>query len=457
MAWLLEWGKYAVLPVYLWFAAAYWVGARRNRHPAWWAAGIPWIVYGLSLRWQTGLRLGEFSTLISLLLLLITGLPLILIMLDIRGKRRVYGYAYIRDLLLFRHPQLVPLQPHRARYETIGIVLLMVLAGGITLVSTGLRPCHLLDWALGISGCQRVLTLAYPLQDLAFSQDGQYLAATGDELYLWHSDTWKQQAILPNDIEAKTVALAPNNQLFAVGGAPFSVELRSLANNAVERRLAIGSHAESLAFSPDGRLLSAGAPGTIYIWNVADGKLLHTLVVDGDVYSVVFAPNGRWMASGGFDGHVTLWSVPDFTRLHTFRSNTIYQLAFSPDSELLATAQFGDRVTVWRVSDDYQQVWTFSGRPSQDATDEELPYEPMWSIAYTPDGKYLVSGSATGALRVLQAADGQVQTTLQFADQVHNVAVSPDGQTLAIGLRDNTVRLWRWSTAVPNQTRAAGE
>lgn len=76
---------------------------------------------------------------------------------------------------------------------------------------------------------------------------------------------------------------------------------------------------------------------------------------------------------------------------------------------------------------------------------EDPTQERMQTVAYTPDSNYVVSGSSAGTVHIWQAANGQPQATLQFDDQVHNVAVSPDGQTLAIGLWDETVGLWRWS------------
>ncbi|HEY0607107.1 MAG TPA: hypothetical protein VGD58_29580 [Herpetosiphonaceae bacterium] len=449
MGWYLEWGKYAIVLVYIWFGIAYGVSAKQSRQRAAWADSFGWF-FGIYVLWMIfRSSLGEFNPIMTALFLFLVCLPLLLMVFHLLLKGRVHGYAHLHNVLLFRSSQYPPSQPHEARSAIVVIVLLALLGSGITLVSTGLQPCHLLDRALTISGCRQALTLPYLLQELAFSQDGQYLAATDHELHVWHSSTAQRLATLPKDIDAKSVAIAPNNQLFAVGGYPFYVQLRSLADNTLERRLTIGDTAESLAFSPDGRLLSAGTRGAIYVWDVANNRELHRLPAVDAVYSVVFAPNGRLMASGGYDGQVTLWSVPDFTQLHTFKSNTSYQLAFSHDSQLLAAAQFGERVTVWRVSDDYQQEWTFSDRPPQDPAEEELPYEPMWSVAFTPDSQYLVGGSGSGALRILQAANGQVQNTLQFDDQVHNVAISPDGETLAIGLRDNTVRLWRWSMALP--------
>jgi len=72
------------------------------------------------------------------------------------------------------------------------------------------------------------------------------------------------------------------------------------------------------------------------------------------------------------------------------------------------------------------------------------------SIAFSPDGQTLASGSWDNTVRLWRAADGALLSTLKgHTDWVRSVAFSPDGQTLASGSRDNTVRLWRVADGAP--------
>ena len=69
------------------------------------------------------------------------------------------------------------------------------------------------------------------------------------------------------------------------------------------------------------------------------------------------------------------------------------------------------------------------------------------SVAYAPDGQTLASGSLDQTVRLWDVAAGQEIATLQgHTDRVTSVAFSPDGQTLASGSLDRTVRLWDVAT-----------
>ncbi len=116
-------------------------------------------------------------------------------------------------------------------------------------------------------------------------------------------------------------------------------------------------------------------------------------------------------------------------------NDTVYSVAFSPDGKRLATGSFDSTVKLWDAATG-QETLTLKGHVNG-----------VCSVAFSADGKRLATGSFDRTVKLWDAAIGQEMLTLKGHDNsVPSVAFSPDGKWLATGSHDRTVKLWDAAT-----------
>ncbi|MCC5656489.1 hypothetical protein LC608_05745 [Nostoc sp. XA010] len=130
-------------------------------------------------------------------------------------------------------------------------------------------------------------------------------------------------------------------------------------------------------------------------------------------------------------------NVPIVGQIHTLQghSNSVNSLAFSPDGKILASGSYDNTIKLWDIGTG-REIYTLQGHSNS-----------VNSIAFSPDGKILASGSDDKTIKLWDVTTrGQILTIQAHRDSVRSVAFSPDGKTLASGSSDNTIKLWDMRT-----------
>ncbi|HEX7540990.1 MAG TPA: WD40 repeat domain-containing protein, partial [Anaerolineales bacterium] len=312
------------------------------------------------------------------------------------------------------------------------------------------NPVKVLDVA---SGKELHSLSVQSLMYLAFSLDGKILAvADYEKVTLWDVSSGSQlRTIDPGYFTSITLAFLPDGKTLAIGTiyscatcTKYTVTLWDLAvgskllsfDTPIVPKFS-GDPLFKFAFSPDGKTVATGSAVAIKLWDAPSGNELHSIDAS-NLESLTFPPDGKMLVSAYSvgDDSVKLWDAATGNLLNTVKGDVVStNVIFSADSSTLAYAA-GNTVKLRDVA---------SGEI------RSLGMHPNFvdSIAFSPDGKTLASGSfdkypSTGnnVLKLWDAASGSEMHTFSWqTTAVYCVAFSPDGKTLASG-GDYAVKLW---------------
>jgi WD40 repeat protein len=313
----------------------------------------------------------------------------------------------------------------------------------------------------------------------------------------WNLGAWAREVhpleqVLPHSGPVHALTFDPAGTTLATGGARGKVHLWDpLTGQPHGRLLDHPAAVNALAFHPAGdRLLTGCDDGVARVWQLGTGKALLPQFVHfrparfpnpswpfrTGVLAVSWSPNGKVIATAGRDGTARLWDAATGASLSEplqHEAAEVTCLGFSPDGASLWTGSGDWRLRRWGVPDGrllsssakvgfcfalavhprHEEVATGHLHDSQilrwdAATGNMRPgvlrhMEIVRALAYSPDGRLLLSGSDDHTARLWDTASGApVGSTLRHPGRVHGVAFHPGGRRVATCGEDGSVRVW---------------
>lgn len=345
------------------------------------------------------------------------------------------------------------------------------------------------------------------IRNVAFSPDGKTLMSDIDNnrLCLWDVNSGKQLHRYAGHTQysISEIVFNPDGKTFASADSSGDVRVWDVESRRHLFRASAGGSANSIAYSPDGKLLAAAADykdGWIYLFDAYTGDHIRWLITNTRRIScLAFSPDGKTLASGSYDNTVRLWDVDlaltwgieyadmqrDIIRRH---NDYIIDIEYSRDGRYIATASKDKHIYLWDASslnlqhtfrsdtyyprdiaispDNHTLVGKYSDNTIRVRHDRGY-ISSFWRehiitghryngslIDISPDGNTLVCGSDNHALSLWDVNTATLQHSLiGHTAYVQSVAFSPvDNNLIASGSNDGTLRLWNADTGTERNT-----
>lgn len=345
---------------------------------------------------------------------------------------KVGAHAYaLSELLALRFRR------HRQALALLGVILIVVVVATAQIAHSRTRAQGALAMSLlqkasqaqQRGGWDEAAVYSAAARDLVDTERARLsLAATASRSRLLGRLT------LSADGPLTALTLAHSGEVLAVGVEDGDIALLAPGELTPGRRLKAGHRLRvlALAFSADDSVLySAGLDGRLIGWDVATGRARLLSQARGEVNRLVLSPRGDWLATAHEDGQVEVRALPSGELRVSWQASAtpLYSLAVDPSGKWLATGAWNGGISLW--SPEGALVTRLQGHNRATTV-----------VAFSPDGALLASASKDQSVRVWSMTSAEAALILEGHSQRVADVVWLDDAHLQSGGDDGQVRTW---------------
>jgi WD40 repeat protein len=319
------------------------------------------------------------------------------------------------------------------------------------------------DWSPGSMG----LKMPAGITAIGFSGDGKHFVSGSNDLAVrvWSFEPCVQTAgpFVGHTERITSIAFSGDHEQIVSGSSKGTLIVWDRATGAM---LAGPLHGDiqgdnSVAFLPDGRRFSPGSTyPTLELWDQAEGTIrvldrltdtVLTVLEKREIRAVAFSPDGKRFASGSNDPRLRIWDSVSGSVLAVWEGHTgpIISVSFSHDGCRILSWSLDQTVRVWNSNNGTMLLGPLLVDLHLLTTDSlgTLGFE------FSPDDKLIISWGhfESWPVQIWDSESGAVVDQHPFeghTDLICAVAFSPDGKHIVTGSKDSTICVWDSETGV---------